>query len=90
MMISWYTEKGNVSVKVRSQVKAQVVEMLKTRIGNDLIETPRGLAIEVAQTQTGEPIYAILDATISTSTEVKEKAPKSKASTEVVVPKIFG
>ena len=30
--INWLTEKGNVSVKARAEVKAQVVSMLKERL----------------------------------------------------------
>lgn len=87
--ISWLTEKGNVSVKARSEVKAQVIAMLKQRIGAEVFDSPKGLAIEIAQDQSGRPIYAVIEPVLTQSLEVKEKTPKAKATVEVDIPTLF-
>lgn len=87
--ISWLTEKGNVSVKARSLVKAQVNDLLKTRLGVEVFDSPKGLAFEVARDQAGHPIYAVIDATITQSLEVKEVASKAKATVEIDIPSLF-
>lgn len=87
--ISWLTEKGNVSVKARSLVKAQVIEMLKNRLGVDVFDSPKGLAFEVAVDQAGHPIYAVIEPTLTQSLDVKEKVSKSKATVEIDIPSLF-
>lgn len=87
--VQFLTAKGTVSVKARTEIKAQVVEMLKTRIGKDLVQTEKGLAMEVAVDISGNPIYMVIDPTITMSLEVKPKATKSKAKVEVEVPALF-
>ena len=86
--INWLTEKGNVSVKARAEVKAQVVSMLKERLGVEVINSPKGLAFEVAVDLAGHPIYAVIDPTITQNLVVKAKASKGK-TVEVVVPNLF-
>jgi len=63
--------------------------MLKVRIGKDLVQTEKGLAMEVATDISGDPIYMVIDPTITMSLEVKPKATKSKAKVEVEVPALF-
>ena len=87
--VPFLTEKGNVSVKVRGELKAQAIEMLKFRVGKELVDTPKGLAMEIAQDQAGNPIYLVIDAVITQSLEVKPKTAKAKAKVEVEVPNIF-
>ena len=87
--VQFLTAKGTPSVKARTEIKAQVVEMLKTRIGKDLVQTEKGLAMEVAVDISGNPIYMVIDPTITMSLEVKPKATKSKAKVEVEVPALF-
>lgn len=87
--IAWLTEKGNVSVKARSLVKAQVVSMLKSRLGVEVIDSPKGLAIEVAMDQSGRPIYAVIEPTLTQSLDVKETVSKSKATVEIDIPSLF-
>ena len=87
--VQFLTATGNVSAKARTQIKEQVVEMLKFRIGKELVQTDKGLAMEVAQDVSGKPIYMVIDPTITMSLEVKPKTAKTKAKTEVEVPTLF-
>ena len=87
--VQFLTATGHVSAKARTQIKAQVIEMLKFRIGKELVQTEKGLAMEVAQDVSGKPIYMVIDPTITMSLEVKPKASKSKAKVEVEVPTLF-
>ena len=87
--VQFLTETGNVSNKARNEIKAQVVAMLQHRVGKDLVQTEKGLAMEVATDVSGAPIYMIINPVISMSLEVKAKTPKSKSKTEVVVPALF-
>lgn len=87
--VQFLTEKGTVSVKARTEIKSQVVEMLKTRIGKDLVQTEKGLAMEVAVDISGNPIYMVIDPTITMSLEVKPKATKSKAKAGAEIPTLF-
>jgi hypothetical protein len=87
--VQFLTANGNVSVKARSEIKAQVVSMLQNRVGKDLVMTDKGLAMEVATDISGAPIYMVIDPVITMSLEVKAKTPKSKSKVEVVVPALF-
>jgi Zn-dependent alcohol dehydrogenase len=86
--INFYTEKGNVSVKARSAVKEQAVAMLKANVAG-IVETERGLAIPVANTERGETLYVFIDVTVSTSTAKAEKKAKAKEVVSVDVPNLF-
>lgn len=88
--VQFLTATGHTSAKARNLIKAQVVEMLKVRIGKDLVQTEKGLAMEVATDISGSPIYMVIDPTITMSLEVKPKSTKSKAKTvEVEIPTLF-
>lgn len=87
--VQFLTATGNVSAKARTQIKEQVIEMLKFRIGKDLVQTEKGLAMEVAQDVSGKPIYMVIDPTITMSLEVKPKSTKKKATEAVEIPVLF-
>ena len=87
--VQFLTATGHTSAKARTQIKAQVIEMLKFRIGKELVQTEKGLAMEVAVDISGNPIYMVIDPVITMSLEVKPKASKSKAKTEVELPALF-
>lgn len=88
-IVKFHTEKGNVSVKARNEIKGQVVDMLKTRLGSQLFVSPKGLAMEIATDERGEPIYMVIDPTITQTLDVKPVARKAKATVEVDVPNLF-
>lgn len=86
--VQFLTEKGNVSVKVRNAIKEQANAMLLNRI-EGLVVTEKGLALEVAHDISGKPIYMVINPTITMSTDVAERKPKPKATSEVEVPSLF-
>lgn len=89
-MIKLINEKGNVSAKVRADLKSQIATMLKNRVGNELVDSPKGLTMEIGHDEAGHSIYAVIDITITQDLEPKKKAPsKAKAKDEVVTPNIF-
>lgn len=86
--VTLINEKGNASNTVRAALKEAFVANLKETLGTAVVDTPRGLAIEVAidfRTQT--KIYALIEPVITT--DVEPRAPKaSKAKDPVVVPEL--
>ena len=85
---NFYTEKGNVASKTRDNIKAQAVTFLKATLPN-LEDLEKGLAIPVCTNERNEIVYAFISVTVSANTAVKEKAPKAKATNDVVVPNLF-
>lgn len=90
-MIKLKNEKGNVSAKVRANLKSQIANMLKARVGNELQDSAKGLAMNIGHDEAGNAIFAVIDITITQDLTVKPKASKAKAETEVVdeTPNIF-
>ena len=84
-IFSFYTEKGNVSVKTRAALKDVVVNKL-TEVLPTLETSEKGLRIPLVTNERGETVYAFIAVTISANTEVKEKAPKAKAVEVVELP----
>ena len=96
MKIAFLNENGNASPKVREQVKAQVMSMLKSSIAGLEGNADKGLSLYIADdTSTGKPIYAHLSCVISTrepSEQTSASKPKTKGkkkTEEVVLPDLF-
>lgn len=88
-IFNFYTDKGNVSVKTRAEIKNQVNAYLKGAMPN-LEMSDKGLRIPLVTNERGETVYAFIAVTISANTEVKEKAAKEKAVDTITIPSIFG
>ena len=82
---SFYTEKGNVSVKTRAALKEVAVNELTERFP-EIEVSEKGLRIPMVTNERGETVYAFIAVTISANTEVKEKAPKVKEVATVDIP----
>jgi len=92
--INFLNENGNVSVKVRADVKAQAKVALKAKLGNNVIENENGgFSVQIAEdTATGSPVYANYDVIISDTLPKKAEKSKSKTATakaEDVIPELF-
>jgi hypothetical protein len=90
----YLNEKGNVASGVRATIKNATVNELRALLianGANVIESDKGLAIQRGVDQNGDPIYAILDVTMTQSLDVKEKV-KTASKTPVEpleIPSIF-
>ena len=91
--ISWYTEKGNVSVKmrdlVREQVKSKFAEGIVGVFENAVPNKDGGISVPVAENERGETIYAHFNFTVSVkSPDMKterKKAEKKETDSEPMV-----
>jgi hypothetical protein len=88
-MIKLKNANGNVSAKVRGEVKAQVEAMLKARVGTDLQESEKGLAMNIGHDESGNAIFAVISVTITQDLTKKVKESKASKTVEVEVPNIF-
>ena len=96
--VKWLNEKGNVAVKVRDGVRAQVkgkaFAILAEQFEGAVENANGGISVPVAVDEvSGETIYAHFDLTVSTkSPDSKTERKKTKAATteEVSVPDLFG
>ena len=96
--VKWTNEKGNVAVKVRDGVRAQVKEKALAALADAFegaVENANGgISFPVAtDTVSGDTIYAHFEMIVSTKTpdtktERKKKA-KATPAEEVVVPNLF-
>ena len=82
--VNWVNEKGNVSAKVRKAVADQTADKIKSVLGADAAfadlcdNVNGGISIPVAETKSGETIYAHLTMTISTADPPIKKEKKQK------------
>ena len=95
--VKLHNEKGNVSVKVRDGIRAQIDNKLENALFTEFGDIERnangGYSCPIGIDEiSGETIYANFSFTVSTASPnaKKEKKPKAKAETnEVVVPDLF-
>lgn len=95
--VNFYNENGNVSAKVRNSLKEQVVNKIGGMLTDNGLEpmaTPNGtIGMVIAETPSGEPIYAEISITITandiTAKKVRKPSEKKTEKTETVVPTIF-
>ena len=90
--VNWYNANGNVSAKVRDALRGQVTERIVTAIGSDskmsevFVNANKGVSIPIAETASGELIYANLELTLSTADPMVKKVrkPATKKTEQVV------
>ena len=83
--VNFTNEKGNPSNTVRTALKEALVKELKEALGNRLVDTPRGLAIELATDfRTQDTIYALISPVITLDIEAREPKPSKAKETEVI------
>jgi len=91
--INFLNEKGNVSAKVRTDVKAQAVKSLKVKLGEEVLDNEvGGLSVQIAEdTVTGNPVYANYEVVISNNLPKKsEKDGKKKVAVVAdTIPNLF-
>lgn len=98
IVVKFYNENGNVSVKardgIRSQVMSKMNDILSANLDGVVKNANGGYSVPIAiDEKTNAPIYAVIDVSISTVDPMAKKERKkssSKAqSTETVVPQLF-
>ena len=87
---NFLNENGNVSGKVRDQIRAKAIENAVARLGETAFVTNKGIVVPVGtDAGTGQEIYLVLAPAISMTAERPEKEAEASETEEIVVPDLF-
>ena len=98
VIIKFFNENGNVSVKMREGVRAQIMSKalsaMESAFEGAVKNINGGISVPVAMDEgSGETIYAHFDMTVNTKspdTKIeRKKTTKKAATTEEVIPNLF-
>lgn len=90
MEFNFLNENGNVSNKVRDQIRAKAIENAVARLGEKAFVTNKGIVVQVGtDAGTAQPIYLVLAPAISLTAEKPEKEAEATQDEVIVTGDLF-